>query len=76
MHTREVENLKPVAVDLFKVLILFYLSAENLFEIVVLAYKYGCEQLKNIVRSFLSTNSDNGYFTNLIKRNQWVNFMN
>jgi hypothetical protein len=50
------------------------ISAENLFEIIVLAYEYDCEHLKNAVSAFLSANSEKGYFIKLNMSKEWNEF--
>jgi hypothetical protein len=48
------------------------INAENLFEKVVLAYKYDCEHLKDEISTFLLANSEERYFTNLTMSNEWI----
>jgi hypothetical protein len=49
-------------------------SSEKLFEILILAYEYDCEQLKNAVSFFLLANREQGYFTSLTKTREWQDF--
>jgi hypothetical protein len=50
------------------------LSEEKLFEIVVMAYEYNLEKLKDAVSSFLLANCEKGYFINLIISKKWKEF--
>jgi hypothetical protein len=50
------------------------LNPENLFDVVVLAYRYSCEELKESVMHFLSANPNKGYFSNLTTKSEWFNF--
>jgi hypothetical protein len=52
-----------------------WLEAENLFEVIVLAYEYNCEHLKKAVYDFLLANRSKRYFTNLTKTDVWINFV-
>jgi hypothetical protein len=52
-----------------------FLSEEKLFEIVVMAYEYNSEKLKNAVSSFLLANREKGYFINLTTSKKWLDFM-
>lgn len=50
------------------------LSADSLFEVVVLAYRYSCDYLKQNILDFLSANREKGYFTKLTASNEWFDF--
>jgi hypothetical protein len=50
------------------------LSAKTLFDIVILAYMYNCEFLKNVVAKFLLANLKAGHFTDLISSDNWIDF--
>jgi hypothetical protein len=51
-------------------------NSENLFEVLVLAYEYDCEHLKQAVSGFLLDNLGKGYLINLMTTTKWLNFMN
>jgi hypothetical protein len=50
------------------------LNQENLFELIILAYKYNCDKLKKSVSDFLLANSTKGYFKQLIATQEWKEF--
>jgi hypothetical protein len=50
------------------------ISAENLFEIIVIAYEYSCEHLKKTVFGFLSANNQKRYFAELTMSKKWEEF--
>lgn len=50
------------------------ISAEKLFEVVVIAYEYDRGELKGAVYKFLSANRDKRYFTNLTHTREWFIF--
>jgi hypothetical protein len=48
---------------------------KNLFEVLVLAYEYDSEHLKETIRSFLLDNREQGCFTSLTMTTKWINFV-
>jgi hypothetical protein len=51
-----------------------FINAKNFFEIVVIAYEYNLEKLKNAVSAFLLANREKSYFINLTTSKKWKEF--
>jgi hypothetical protein len=50
------------------------LGSEHFFDVIVLAYEYKCEQLKQSISNFLASNPTKGYFTKLLMTQEWQDF--
>jgi hypothetical protein len=50
------------------------LNGESFFEVLVIAYMYNCNALKNAIGDFLMANPNDGHFAKLISSEQWIDF--